>query len=119
MPRASAFFIVAALTGVGVPCLASFWGELVVFLTSFRVYPIYGTFAVGALAVGALFMLRVVQKTCYGPENEKLAQLPDVTLALGIPRMILVSVIVLFGLFPSLLFDMIRTASIPLMAGLP
>jgi NADH-quinone oxidoreductase subunit M len=33
--------------------------------------------------------------------------------------MILVSVIVLFGLFPSLLFDLIQTASIPLMAGLP
>jgi NADH-quinone oxidoreductase subunit M len=119
MPRASAYFIVAALTGVGVPCLASFWGELVVFISSFKVYPIYGTFAVGALAIGALFMLRVVQKTCYGPENAKLAHLPDVSPALGIPRMILVSVIVLFGLFPSLLFDMIRTASIPLMAGMP
>ncbi|MGD8367700.1 MAG: NADH-quinone oxidoreductase subunit M [Desulfobacterales bacterium] len=119
MPRASAYFIVAALTGVGVPCLASFWGELVVFISSFKVYPIFGTLAVGALAIGALFMLRVVQKTCYGPENEKLAHLPDVPPALGIPRMILVSVIVLFGLFPSLLFDMIRTASIPLMAGMP
>jgi len=119
MPRASAYLIVAALTGVGVPCLASFWGELVVFISSFRVYPLYGTLAVGALAVGALFILRVVQKTCYGPENEKWAHLPDVSFALGIPRMILVSVIVLFGLFPSLLFDLIQTASIPLMAGLP
>jgi NADH-quinone oxidoreductase subunit M len=119
MPRASAYFIVAALTGVGVPCLASFWGELVVFLSSFRVYPVYGTLAVAALAFGALFMLRVVQKTCYGPENEKLAHLPDVSIGLGIPRIILVSVIVLFGLFPSLLFDMIGTASIPLLAGLP
>ena len=25
MPRASGFFIIAALTGIGVPCLASFW----------------------------------------------------------------------------------------------
>ncbi|MCF8078666.1 MAG: NADH-quinone oxidoreductase subunit M [Desulfobacterales bacterium] len=119
MPKASAYFIIAALTGVGVPCLASFWGELVVFISSFRVYPLYGTLAVGALAVGALFILRVVQKTCYGPENAKWAHLPDVSFGLAIPRMILVSVIVLFGLFPSLLFDMIRTASIPFMAGLP
>ncbi len=119
MPRASAYFIVAALTGVGVPCLASFWGELVVFISSFKVYPLYGTLAVAALAVGALFILRVVQKTCYGPENEKWANLPDVSPGLAVPRMILVSVIVLFGLFPSLLFDLIRTASMPLMAGLP
>jgi len=119
MPRASAYFIVAALTGVGVPCLASFWGELVVFISSFKVYPLYGTLAVAALAVGALFILRVVQKTCYGPENEKWANLPDVSPGLAVPRMILVLVIVLFGLFPSLLFDLIRTASMPLMAGLP
>ncbi len=119
MPRAAGFFIVAALTGVGVPCLASFWGELVVFISSFKVYPLYGTLAVAALAVGALFILRVVQKTCFGPENDRWAGLPDVSLGLGIPRIILVSVIVLFGLFPSLLFDVIRTASIPFMAGLP
>ncbi len=119
MPRASAYFIVAALTGVGVPCLASFWGELVVFISSFRVYPLYGTLAVVSLAVGAFFILRVVQKTCYGPENEKWANLPDVPPGLAVPRIILVSVIVLFGLFPSLLFDLIRTASMPLMAGLP
>jgi NADH-quinone oxidoreductase subunit M len=33
--------------------------------------------------------------------------------------MILTSVLVLLGLFPSLLFDMIQTASIPFMSGLP
>jgi NADH-quinone oxidoreductase subunit M len=33
--------------------------------------------------------------------------------------MILTAVLVLFGLFPSLMFDMIATASIPFMNGLP
>mgnify|MGYP003563222413 CR=1 FL=1 len=114
MPRAASFFIIAALTGIGVPCLASFWGELVVFMSCVRVYPVAGALAIGALAVGALFMLRVVQKTCYGPPLEKFAGLTDVTVALAVPRVILVSVIVLFGLFPGLLFDMIHTASVQL-----
>ncbi len=117
MPRASSFFIVAALTGIGVPCLASFWGEVVVFISCVKVYPLAGSLAIGALAVGALFMLRVVQKTCYGPPVEKFAQLSDVGPALAAPRIILVSVIVLFGLFPGLLFDMIHTATAQL-AGL-
>lgn len=112
MPRAAGFFIIAALTGIGVPCLASFWGELVVFMSCVSVYPVRGAFAIGALVVGALFMLRVVQKVCYGPPVERFAHLPDVSLARAVPRVILVSVIVLFGLFPGLLFDMINTATV-------
>jgi NADH-quinone oxidoreductase subunit M len=117
MPRAASFFIIAALAGIGVPCLASFWGELVVFIACVRVYPLAGALAIGALALGALFMLRVVQKTCYGPPAEKFAHLPDITLTMAVPRVILVSVIVLFGLFPGLLFDMIHTATRNLMGG--
>ena len=82
-----------------------------VFISCVKVYPLAGSLAIGALAVGALFMLRVVQKTCYGPPLEKFAHLSDVGPALAAPRIILVSVIVLFGLFPGLLFDMIHTAT--------
>jgi NADH-quinone oxidoreductase subunit M len=119
MPVASIYFIVAALAGIGVPCLASFWGELMVFIAAFKTYPLWGTLAVCALVVSALFMLRVVQRTFYGPKNEKYEHIPDVSFGLGIPRMILLAVLVLFGLFPSLMFDMIETASIPFMNGLP
>ena len=119
MPIASSYVIVAALTSIGVPCLASFWGELLVFISSFRVYPVYGALAVSALVVSALFMLRVVQKTFYGPKNEAYEHLSDVSFVLGIPRMILVTAIVIFGLYPSLLFDVIQTASIPFIKGLP
>jgi len=119
MPMASAYFIVAALAGMGVPGLASFWGELLVFIAAFKVYPIRGVVAVLAMVVSALFMLRVVQRTFYGPKNEKYARLPDVSFSLGIPRMILAAVLVFFGLFPSLLFDVIQTASVPFINGLP
>jgi NADH-quinone oxidoreductase subunit M len=118
MPVASGYFILAALAGIGVPCLASFWGELMVFIAAFKVYPVRGAFAVAALVVSALFMLRVVQKAFYGPRNDKFTDLQDVTFGLGIPRLILVMVIVLFGLFPSLMYDVIGTASIPFMNGL-
>jgi len=119
MPVASTYFIVAALAGIGVPCLASFWGELMVFIAAFKTYPLWGTLAVCALVVSALFMLRVVQRTFYGPKNKKYEHIPDVSFSQGLPRMILLAVLVLFGLFPSLMFDMIETASIPFINGLP
>ena len=119
MPVASAYFIVAALASMGVPGLANFWGELLVFIAAFKVYPVRGIVAVLALVVTALFMLRVVQRTFYGPRNERYGNLPDVSFYQGIPRMILAMVLVLFGFYPSLLVDMIQTASIPFMNGLP
>jgi NADH-quinone oxidoreductase subunit M len=119
MPVASTYFIVAAMASMGIPCLASFWGELVVFISAFKVYPVRGAMAIIALVISALFMLRVVQKTFYGPENAQFEKLSDVPFRLGVPRMILVAVLVFFGLFPSLLFDVIATASIPFINGLP
>jgi len=119
MPVASGFFIVAALASMGIPCLASFWGELVVFIAAFSTFPLGGTLAVCALVVSALFMLRVIQKAFYGSKNERYADLADVSFFLGLPRMILVAVLVWFGIFPSMMFDVIQTASTAFMRGLP
>ncbi|MEW6265689.1 MAG: NADH-quinone oxidoreductase subunit M [Thermodesulfobacteriota bacterium] len=117
MPRASFFFIVAALAGIGVPCLASFWAELLVFVHSFKVYPLFGTFAVLGLVISALFMLRVVQKTFYGEKNLRFAGLPDMTPWMVIPRAILATTIFLFGLFPRLAVDLINVTVSAMVGG--
>jgi NADH-quinone oxidoreductase subunit M len=119
MPVASGYFILAALAGMGVPCLASFWGELMVFISAFETYPVFGTLAVVSLVISALFMLRVVQRTFYGSANDRFVQLHDISFGLGTPRLMLAAVIILFGVYPSLMFDMIETAAIPFINGLP
>ena len=119
MPVASGYFILAALAGMGVPLLASFWAELMVFIAAFKVYPLLGTLAVAALVVSALFMLRVVQRTFYGPAGGRWSHLTDMPFGLGAPRLVLAAVIVLFGLYPSLMFDMIETAAAPFINSLP
>jgi NADH-quinone oxidoreductase subunit M len=117
MPIASAFFIIAAFCGVGVPCMSSFWAELLVFISAVKTYPVRGTLAVFGLVVSALFMLRVVQKTFYGDRNEKWAHIPDVTLVLATPRIILIGVLVFFGLFPRLILDVIQSAVVPFVSS--
>jgi NADH-quinone oxidoreductase subunit M len=119
MPVASGYFILGALAGMGVPGFANFWAEFTIFVSALKVYPVRGVVAISSLVVSALFMLRVVQKAFYGPRNEHLAHLPDVSFGLGLPRMILVAVIVLFGLLPALMLDLIQTAVLPFMETLP
>jgi len=117
MPTGSAFFIVACLAGIGVPVMASFWAELLVFISAFKTYPIRGTFAILGLVISALFMLRVVQKTFFGVKKEKFVGLPDMRPFLAAPRALIVGVIVFFGLFPRLMTDLIQTAVGPLVGG--
>jgi NADH-quinone oxidoreductase subunit M len=119
MPVASGYFIVAALAGMGVPGFASFWAEVTIFISALKVYPVLGALAICAMVLSALYMLRVVQKTFYGPRNERYVHLQDVSFGLGLPRMILVAVMLLFGLFPRLMLDLVQTAVIPFMGGLP
>ncbi len=118
MPVASGYFIVGAVAGMGVPGFANFWAELTVFLSSLHVYPVRGAMAISALVISALFMLRVIQKAFYGPRNERFAHLPDVSPGLGLPRMILVAVLLLFGFFPFLMLDLIQTSVYSFMEGL-
>jgi len=117
MPVASAFFIIAAFAGIGVPFMASFWAELLVFISAVQTFPVRGILAVMGLVVSALFMLRVVQKTFYGERNERWAHIPDVPLFLAIPRIILVAVILFFGMFPRVILDVIQSAVIPFVAS--
>ena len=118
MPVASAFFILAAFAGIGVPFMASFWAELLVFVSAVQTYPVQGILAVMGLVVSALFMLRVVQNTFYGEKNERWEHIPDVPLALATPRIILVGVILFFGMFPRVILDVIQSAVIPFVASL-
>jgi NADH-quinone oxidoreductase subunit M len=117
MPAASFFFILAALTGIGVPCLASFWAELLVFINGYKVYPVLGTLAIMGLVISALFMLRVVQKTFYGVKNARFAGLADIGLVMRTPRIILAGTLVFFGMFPRLILDMINSGVVTLVGG--
>jgi NADH-quinone oxidoreductase subunit M len=118
MPVASAFFITAALCGAGVPGMASFWAELLVFIATFKVYPVQALLAIAALVVGALFALRVVQNSFFNAPNPKFVHFEDVSPFLGLPRMILIGALFLFGFFPQLMVSLIKTSVVPFLQGM-
>jgi len=118
MPVASAFFITAALCGAGVPGMASFWAELLVFIATVKVYPVNGLLAIAALVVGALFAFRVVQNAFYNEPNPKFVHFEDVSPFLGLPRMILIGTLVFFGFFPQLMLGLIKSSVIPFLQGM-
>lgn len=103
MPRASTLFIIAGLAGIGVPCLASFWAEFLVFVAAVKTWPIIGILAICGLVASALFVLRVVQKTFFGPPLDEWKDLPDISNGMLPARLILAGTLLIFGILPGLM----------------
>ena len=118
MPRASVLFIIAGLAGIGVPCLASFWAEFLVFVAAVKAFPVIGILSICGLVVSALFVLRVVQRTFFGPVKEEWKGLSDMTDFMITPRIILAATILLFGFVPNLMLDKLGPTVSALVAAL-
>lgn len=111
VPVASAFFIVAALTGAGVPGFASFWAELLVFLGALRVYPVLAAVVVGALILTLAYSIRVIVLAFFGAAREQHPPVADIPPFLSLPRAVLVAVLLILGFYPRLVLDVIDPAT--------
>jgi NADH-quinone oxidoreductase subunit M len=67
MPRFSAFFLFFAMASLGLPGLNNFVGELLVLLGTYRAYPAAAVAGFVGLAVGVMYVLKMVQATIFGP----------------------------------------------------
>lgn len=111
VPVAATFFIIAGLCGMGVPGFASFWAELLVFIAAVKAKPVLGVIAIAGLVFTAAYMLRVLGKAMFGERNPKWNHLEDAGPWAAIPRVILVGVLLLFGFVPTIILDMISSAT--------
>jgi NADH-quinone oxidoreductase subunit M len=111
LPVASAFFIIAALTGAGVPGFSSFWAELLVFLGTLRTFPVLAIIVIVALTITLAYSIRVIVRAFFGEAREAHPHVGDISPFLALPRAILVGFLLLFGFMPHLILDIIEPAT--------
>ena len=119
MPVASAFFIIAALTGAGVPGFSSFWAELLVFLGTLQRFPVLAVVVVVALSVTLAYSIRVIVLAFFGEPREPHPAVADIGAFLSVPRVILVGFLLLFGFVPHLMLNVIEPATRAMVRALP
>lgn len=108
MPRATFFFAVAGMAGLGLPGFAPFVAELMVFIAGVKKYPIFGIIAVISVVVTAFYIIRCIQRVYFGKTNPKWEGLTDATYFDTVPLVILVCALLLFGMYPSLVLDLMQ-----------
>jgi len=127
MPRVAAGFMIGGLASLGLPGLNNFWAEFQVFLGTFQherilfgflPFRVLSILAIFGIIITAIYVLRVIRFVFFGPRKEEWDKLTDAKGLELVPITVLVTVLVVFGLFPSLLFDVISAGVDPLAAKL-
>jgi NADH-quinone oxidoreductase subunit M len=109
MPVFAAFMVLFAMANSGLPGTSGFVGEFLVVLSSFRASFWYAFLAATTLILGAAYTLWLVKRVVFGPiGNDHVAELTDVNgrefLVLGV----LAAGVLLLGLWPAPLLDVMR-----------
>lgn len=106
MPIFSAFFMVFAMSNVGLPGTSGFVGEFMVILSTFKASFWVTFFAASTLVIGAAYTLWMYKRVFFGPiTNEAVAQLQDVR---GVDMLIftlLTVAVVWIGVYPHSLLN--------------
>ncbi|RLA67719.1 MAG: NADH-quinone oxidoreductase subunit M [Epsilonproteobacteria bacterium] len=101
MPKFAIIFGIMLMASVGLPLTIGFVGEFLVLLGFYQVSPMMTILAGTSIILGAVYMLRVMKKTFFGPldkeENKKLKDLNTRETWSLIP---LVAIVIWLGVYP-------------------
>jgi NADH-quinone oxidoreductase subunit M len=107
MPWLTGAFLFAVFSSVGLPGLNNFVGEFLVILGSFAVNRWFGALSAVAVVLAAIYLLWSYQRMAYGSIHEEHSLLPDVNLREVFVLAPVLSLLLVFGIFPKLLTDRI------------
>ncbi len=112
MPFIAVLMVMAAMASSGLPGFANFASEVMVFFgawsTKSFVFQVATVCAVWGIVVTAVYLLRAVRSTFFGPMDAKWEKLHDAPFAQRMPYVILLCALLIFGFVPRLATDLIR-----------
>lgn len=108
MPRLAFGFMLAGLASLGLPGLVNFIGEFTIFVGSFGVYRVFTVLAVSGIILTALYVLRALGNILFGPLREEWSHLEDLKGVEMVPLVVLGAAIIVGGLAPFSLMDIIN-----------
>ncbi|MFH1725919.1 MAG: NADH-quinone oxidoreductase subunit M [Elusimicrobiota bacterium] len=108
VPVYAGLMSLTCFASLGLPGLAGFISEFLCFLGAFPAWKLWTILSVSGILVTAAFYLRMIQKVFLGPLNEKWASLPDMTARELIAVAPLAVLMVVFGVWPRLVLDLMN-----------
>ena len=110
MPVFASFMMLFAMANAGLPGTSGFVGEFLVILSSFRANSWIAVLAATVLILGAAYTLWMYKRVIFGDvANENVARLQDVSGRETLFLLLLAVAVLLLGLWPAPLFELMDT----------
>ncbi len=118
MPAYTGISCLAFFAALGLPGLSSFISEVLVLIGAFNVYRVITILAVSGVVITAAYCLWTVQRVFLGPLNPKYATLPDISRREMFTMLPLAAIVVILGVYPMPVLDMIDVSLSHIIEGL-
>jgi NADH-quinone oxidoreductase subunit M len=111
LPKYSFLFIVFALAGLGLPGTSGFLGEFLVLAGTFQKNYLVSMLATIGVVLGAAYMLWLTKRIIFGnTNNDEIKNLNDINNLETLMLVVLGSLVILFGFYPSPLLDTLNVS---------
>ncbi len=117
MPKLALLMMAGFMASLGLPLMSGFVAEVMVLVYSYLRLPSFVLLALTAIAVTAAYHLWAMQRAVFGPLNPKL-HLHDIPLHEMAPMAVFVILVILFGVYPNPILDMMTTRAAELAVNL-
>jgi NADH-quinone oxidoreductase subunit M len=119
MPIIAVVFSIAALGSLGLPTTSGFAAEFIIFTGSFSSgvfngIQVYTILAVLGVVLAAGYILWMLQRTFYGPVLEQYDGVKDADILERVYMFAFVALIMLVGIYPAILTDIIKLGISPI-----
>lgn len=118
MPRLATGFMIAGLASLGLPGMVNFIGEFTIFVGAFGVYKVLTIIAVSGIIFTAVYILRTLGEVLFGPRQKEWDHLEDLHGPEMVPLVVLGTAILVGGIFPFTLMDLINNGVGTLIASI-
>ncbi len=118
IPMLGAVLVFAGLAGLGLPALAGFVAEITIFLGAFARHEAATVFALLGVLLAAGYILWALERSVFGPRDAQWNGLADANRWWElVPMGALVAVILLLGVYPAVIMDMLEQGVEPIAQG--
>jgi NADH-quinone oxidoreductase subunit M len=118
LPKYYGLSTLAMLASLGLPGLMGFVAEFLIFVGSFGVFPELAAIGVTGILLSAAMFLWTIQRIFLGPKNARWETLPDLDRREAWSLAPLAALMLIFGVYPKPLLDIINVAMTGLVTAL-
>ncbi len=116
MPFIAAAFLIGGLASLGLPATSGFVAELTIFLGTFQEWRVATVLGVIGIFLSAGYILWTLQRTMYGTPTTRFQHVGDAGIMDKAGAVLLIAPILIVGVYPSFITDMLREGVAPISA---